>query len=57
MLRQYLVDDVNFFMLVVLIISHTLNMVSQHDISFSFSQAFIEAFVGFEVGSLFNHVL
>jgi hypothetical protein len=44
-------------MLVVLTRSCTLNMVSQHGISFSFSQAFIEAFVGFEVGSLFNHVL
>jgi hypothetical protein len=44
-------------MLVVLTRSHTLNMVSQHGISFSLSQAFIEAFVGFEVGNLFNHVL
>jgi hypothetical protein len=46
-------------MLVGLTRSHTcsLNMVSQNGISFSFSQAFIEAFVGFEVGSLFNHVL
>jgi len=58
MLGQYLADDlIFFFKLVVLTRSHTLNMVSQHGISFSFSQAFIEAFVGFEVGSLFNYVL
>jgi hypothetical protein len=57
MLGQYLVDDDIFFFMLVLIRSCTLNMVSQHGISFSFSQAFIEAFIGFEVGSLFNHVL